>query len=122
MVTEHKATSKRKAPPRYATAGTRKPTANAKEAASENAARSGTTRSRKSPSKPGAIGEALWNFFSMLSKDEQSAFARRLLADPEWFEDIYDSISVIEADKEPSRPLDEYMAEYLAKDKKKRPK
>ena len=73
------------------------------------AAPSYKARSSKTPT--GSLGEALWKFFQTLPEEEQSVFARKLLADPEWYEDIYDSISIIQSNGEPTRPFEEYVAE-----------
>jgi hypothetical protein len=62
----------------------------------------------------GSLGEALWNFFQTLPEAEQGVFARKLLADPEWYEDICDSIAVVQANKEPGRPFEEFEAELDA--------
>jgi hypothetical protein len=131
-------TQKRKAPanvkaaPRYTTRS-RKPTTKVKEAAPAYSARSRQvpTKAKKrstAPKRPSTAkkqarqGEALWQFFQTLTGDEQGAFVRRLLQDRHWYEDIYDGISINEANKEPSRPLEEYTAEYLARPGNKRPK
>jgi hypothetical protein len=66
---------------------------------------------RTRAAKTGALGEALWNLLQRLPEEEQSAFAKKLMNDPEWYEDIYDTIAIDEASKEPGRPLEEYIAE-----------
>lgn len=58
-----------------------------------------------------ALGEVFWLAFQQLSEDDQGAFVNKLLEDPEWFEDIYDSISIIQARNEPSRPFEEFEEE-----------
>jgi hypothetical protein len=73
------------------------------------AAREYSPRSRKP--KPGALGEALWDMLSKLSEEEQSAFAQKMMNDPVWYEDIYDTIEMDKASKEPGRPLEDYIAE-----------
>ena len=58
-----------------------------------------------------ALGEVFWLAFQQLSEDDQGAFLRRLFEDPDWFEDIYDSIAIIQARKDPTRPFEEFEEE-----------
>ena len=102
------ATKKRKAAPRV------------REAVPTYTARSSPTRPKKT--KLNGAGDALWTLFNSLSEGDQGAFVRHLLDNPEWYEDICDGISIVQADKELGRPLEEYMAEYMARTKTKRTK
>jgi hypothetical protein len=58
-----------------------------------------------------SMAEVFWLAFKSLSADDQGAFLERLLNDPEFFEDIADSVIAIEREAEPSRPYDEFEAE-----------
>jgi hypothetical protein len=55
-----------------------------------------------------ALGEVFWLAFQQLSKGDQGVFLRRLLEDPGWFEDIFDSIMIIQSRNEPTRPFEEF--------------
>ena len=58
-----------------------------------------------------ATAEIFWTAFKALRKGERETVVRRLLDDREFREDLAD-IAVIEARKdEPSRPLENYLAE-----------
>ena len=57
------------------------------------------------------IAEVFWLAFKSLSAEDQGAFLDRLLRDPEFFEDIADSILIIEREHEPSRPFEEFVEE-----------
>jgi hypothetical protein len=60
-----------------------------------------------------SIVEVFWMAFSGLSKDAQQAFLRKLLEDPEWFEDLADSIAIMETRGEPTRPYREVREELI---------
>jgi hypothetical protein len=108
MVTKkRKGTAKvAEAAPTY-TARSRRTTTKTKKAARPYSARSGKTMT-------GALGEALWKMFQSLPDEDQSAFAQKMMNDPEWYEDIYDTIAMIQASKEPGRPFEEFEAELDA--------
>lgn len=103
-------------------------TAKVKEATPTYTARSPrVARKRAKPAprpraKKASPGEALWDVFLGLTDDEQSAFVRRMFTDPHWREDIIDGLSIIEASKEPSIPLEDYIAAYEARAKNNRAK
>lgn len=61
--------------------------------------------------KTGSLGEALWELFLKLPEDDEGAFFEKMLEDPQWREDISDTIIIIESRGEPTRPFDEYVAE-----------
>lgn len=57
------------------------------------------------------VGEVFWIAFQSLSDEDQGAFLRKLLEDPEWCEEIEDALSIIQARTEPSRPFEEFEKE-----------
>jgi hypothetical protein len=57
------------------------------------------------------MGEVVWLAFQQLTEDDQRLFCERLLAEPEWYEDMYDAIMSIQARKEPARPYREVQQE-----------
>lgn len=74
------------------------------------------TRPKRAKSRVARIqqpvwGEVFWLAFQQLSADDQRAFIGRLFEDPDWFEDIYDSIMTFEAKKERGRPYEEFEKE-----------
>jgi hypothetical protein len=83
--------------------------AEAKAAYRTRPRRRATASAAKTPERP--LGEVFWLAFQQLSEDDQGAFLRRLLEDPDWFEDIYDSIAIIQARKGPTRPFEEFEEE-----------
>lgn len=87
-------------------------TAKLKEAAPKYTARS---RVRDSEAKPKAgTGKALWELLQTLPEEEQTAFAQKLMADRDWYEDICDTIAMRRAKQEPGRPFKEFEAELDA--------
>jgi len=52
--------------------------------------------------------DVFWRAFKELSEENQGAFLRKLLEDAEWYEEIEDAISIIQARNEPSRPFEEF--------------
>ncbi len=59
------------------------------------------------------LAEVLWLAFQSLSAEEQADFLRKLLDDPEWYEELADAVAVIEARGEPTRPYEEVREELL---------
>ncbi len=57
-----------------------------------------------------AIAEVFWTAFRALPKKEREAVVERLLRDKEFMEDLIDIAIIEQRQKEPSRPLDEYLA------------
>lgn len=57
-----------------------------------------------------ATAEVFWTAFRALSKKEREAVLEKLLRDREFMEDLVDIVILEQRKKEPSRPLDEYLA------------
>lgn len=57
------------------------------------------------------LSEVMWLAFASLSEEDRTAFLQRLLDDPDTFEDLADSIMIIERRDEPSRPYEEFHEE-----------
>ena len=99
----------------------RKATAKVAEAAPTYTARSRqvTTKQKKvAPAgksrariKKASPGEALWEMLQSLPEEEQSAFVKQMLKNPEWREDIMDICVVMARKGEPKRPFEEFIAE-----------
>ena len=62
-----------------------------------------------------ATAEVFWTAFRALSKKEREAVVERLLRDEEFMEDLIDSVILEQRQKEPSRSLDEYLADRRKK-------
>jgi hypothetical protein len=58
-----------------------------------------------------SIAEVFWIAFKALPEEAQGAFLRKMLDDPEWYEEIEDSISILRGREEPSRPFEEFEEE-----------
>lgn len=62
-----------------------------------------------------ATAEVFWTAFRALSKKERQAVVEKLLKDREFMEDLIDIVILEQRKDEPSRPLDEYLAERRKK-------
>jgi hypothetical protein len=62
-----------------------------------------------------ATTEAFWTAFRALSKKERAVIMERLLADSEFREDLIDLAILKQRAKEPSRSIEEYLAQRLRK-------
>lgn len=62
-----------------------------------------------------ATAEVFWAAFRALSKKEREAVLEKLLRDREFMEDLVDIVILEQRKKEPSRPLDEYLADRRKK-------
>jgi len=58
-----------------------------------------------------AKAEVFWMAFKGLSKRERQFVIEKLLEDPEFREDLIDIAIIEQRRKEPSRPLEDYLAE-----------
>ena len=63
----------------------------------------------------GATAEVFWTAFRSLPKKERKAVVERLIKDKEFMEDLIDIVILEQRRKEPSRPLDEYLADRSKK-------
>lgn len=61
-----------------------------------------------------ATAEVFWTAFRALSKKEREAVVERLLRDKEFIEDLIDIVILEQRQDEPSRSLDEYLADETA--------
>ena len=57
-----------------------------------------------------ATAEVFWTAFRALPKKEREAIVGKLLRDREFMEDLIDIVILEQRGKEPSRSLDEYLA------------
>lgn len=62
-----------------------------------------------------ATAEVFWTAFRALPKKEREAIVEKLLRDREFAEDLIDVVILEQRQKEPSRPLDEYLADRRKK-------
>jgi hypothetical protein len=60
-----------------------------------------------------SMAEVSWTAFQSLSQEQQSAFLKKLLDDPEWYEEIADAVAMIETEGEPTRPYREVREELV---------
>lgn len=58
-----------------------------------------------------ATAEIFWIAFRAMPKKERNAVIDKLLTDNEFMEDLIDISIIKQRENEPSRPLDEYLAE-----------
>jgi hypothetical protein len=58
-----------------------------------------------------AKADVFWMAFKGLRKKERQSFIERLLTDPEFMEDLKDIATIELRREEPSRPLEDYLAE-----------
>jgi len=58
-----------------------------------------------------AKAEGFWLAFKSLSKRDQQAIVERLLIEKDFMEDLIDICTIEQRRDEPSRPLDDYLAE-----------
>ncbi len=58
-----------------------------------------------------AKGEVFWMAFMSLTKKERQSVIERLLKDKEFMEDLIDMAIIEQRRKEPSRPIEDYLAE-----------
>ena len=65
-----------------------------------------------------AKAEVFWMAFKGVPKKEREAVVGRLLKDKDFMEDLMDMAVIRQRRKEPSRPLEEYLAERKS-DKKR---
>ncbi len=63
----------------------------------------------------GAIAEVFWTAFRALPKKEREAVLEKFLKNREFMEDLIDIATIKQRKKEPSRPLEEYLAERRKK-------
>jgi hypothetical protein len=59
--------------------------------------------------------EAFWTAFCALSKKERAVIMERLLADSDYREDLIDLAILKQRAKEPSRSIEEHLAQRLRK-------
>ncbi len=64
-----------------------------------------------------ATSEVFWTAFRALPKKAREAVVERMLGDKEFMEDLLDMVIIEQRRKEPSRDLDEYLAERRKKGK-----
>jgi hypothetical protein len=57
------------------------------------------------------IAEVFWVAFKSLPEEDQGAFLRKLLDDAEWYEEIEDAVTIIQAHGEPAQPYAEIREE-----------
>ncbi|MDA8215011.1 MAG: hypothetical protein M0Z64_07020 [Nitrospiraceae bacterium] len=62
-----------------------------------------------------ATSEVFWTAFRALPKKQREAVIEKLLKDKEFMEDLIDIVIIEQRRKEPSRSLDEYIAERKRK-------
>lgn len=62
-----------------------------------------------------ATAEVFWTAFRALPKKEREAIVEKLLRDREFVEDLIDVVILEQRQKEPSRPLDEYLTDRRKK-------
>ena len=62
-----------------------------------------------------ATAEVFWTAFRALSRKEREAVVERLLMDKEFMEDLVDLVILEQRQDEPSRSLDEYLADRRKK-------
>jgi hypothetical protein len=62
-----------------------------------------------------ATAEVFWTAFRALSRREKGAVVEKLLKDREFMEDLIDIVILEQRRKEPSRPLEEYLADKRKK-------
>jgi len=60
-----------------------------------------------------SMAEVFWTAFQSLSQEQQGAFLKKLLDDPEWYEEIADAVAMIETEGEPTRPYREVREELV---------
>ncbi len=63
-----------------------------------------------------ATSEVFWTAFRALPKKQREAVVARMLRDKEFMEDLIDTVILEQRRKEPSRNLDEYLADRKRKD------
>ena len=51
-----------------------------------------------------SMAEVFWAAFQSLSQEQQGAFLKKMLDDPEWYEEIADAVAIIETRGEPTVP------------------
>lgn len=62
-----------------------------------------------------ATSEVFWTAFRALPKKERAAVVEKMLRDKEFVEDLIDIVIIEQRRKEPSRTLDEYLADRRKK-------
>ena len=62
-----------------------------------------------------ATAEIFWTAFRALSRKEREAVVEKLLSDKEFMEDLTDIVIIEQRKGEPSRPLEEYLADRRKK-------
>ena len=62
-----------------------------------------------------ATAEVFWTAFRNLPKKERAAVVERLLSDREFMEDLMDIVILEQRQNEPSRSLDDYLADRRKK-------
>ena len=64
-----------------------------------------------------ATTEAFWTAFRALSKKDRAVIMERLLSDSEFREDLIDLAILKQRAKEPSRSIEEYVAQRVRKNR-----
>ena len=64
-----------------------------------------------------ATAEVYWTAFHSLPKKSKEAVVKKLLRDKEFMEDLVDIVVFDQRQKEPSRPLDKYLADRRKKER-----
>jgi hypothetical protein len=62
-----------------------------------------------------ATSEVFWTAFRALPKKQRGAVIEKLLKDKEFMEDLIDTVIIEQRRREPSRSLDEYLADSKRK-------
>lgn len=62
-----------------------------------------------------ATSEVFWTAFRALPKKEREAVVEKMLKDKEFIEDLIDIVIIEQRSKEPSRSLNEYLADRKRK-------
>jgi len=58
-----------------------------------------------------ATAQVFWTAFRAMSKKEREAIVEKFLTEKEFMEDVIDMVILKQREKEPSRPLEEYLAD-----------
>jgi len=63
-----------------------------------------------------AEAEVFWTAFKGLKKEERQSVIERLLKDSEFMQDLVDIVILEQRKQEPSRPLEDYLAEWVKRE------
>ncbi len=58
-----------------------------------------------------ATAQVFWTAFRAMSKKEREATVDKFLTDKEFMEDLIDTVILNQRENEPSRPLEQYLAD-----------